>query len=521
MASITTTRLAGMMSGMDTDTIIQNLMKAQQLKVNRELRSRTTLKWKQESLKSVAADTKSFRQTYMSALSSSNMLSDSVFNAFKVSTTGKDTSSVTITASTGASVGNVTVNSIEKLATGTVVGARMNPETGEVDQTITSGISADGKGFSNSTKLADLEFANGQKLNFDEDGNISFKINDTEFTFNESDSLQTMINKVNASDAGVTMKYSGLSDQITFESKDTGANTSITFENVNGGNMFGEDGDAGVLGVEAGTYANGNNAELTIDGFKVEKESNTFTIDGITYTLNAETQDATKATITRDVDNTVDKVKGFVDAYNSLIDKLNTMIKTRKSSSESSYTPLTDDEKAEMTDKQIEEWEAIAKKGVMYNDQGIKDMMSSLRAALYDKVEGAGMSAADIGLRTGSNYSDGGQIVLDEDALRAALEKDPDAVTKVFTQFSDDKSGKGLLNRMNDIMISYERNANSDSQSSVESSIKKLDDRITTLEDKLAALEEKYYLKFAAMETALSKLQSQSDSIASLLGTSS
>ena len=41
---------------------------------------------------------------------------------------------------------------------------------------------------------------------------------------------------------------------------------------------------------------------------------------------------------------------------------------------------------------------------------------------------------------------------------------------------------------------------------------------LDTMEDRIKELEDKYYKQFTAMETAMSKLQSQQNSLASLLG---
>jgi flagellar hook-associated protein 2 len=265
-------------------------------------------------------------------------------------------------------------------------------------------------------------------------------------------------------------------------------------------------------------------AEVVIDGITVTRSSNTFTIDGITYTLNETTKPEANIgfRLTQNVDKAVESIKGFVDAYNLLIIKLDTLLIERKNSSERGYTPLTEDEKKAMSDEQIEKWEAIAKKGLLYNDRSIRSMLDRLRRTLYATVSEAGISPAQIGIKTG-HWANKGQITLDEDALRAALENDPHQVMSVFTSISssDDASVKysenGILKRISDVFDSYTKSSGM-TLASLGENIEDMVEKIDMMEEKMLELEEKYYQKYAVMERALAKLQSQSDWLNSMLG---
>jgi flagellar hook-associated protein 2 len=138
---------------------------------------------------------------------------------------------------------------------------------------------------------------------------------------------------------------------------------------------------------------------VIIDGIEVTRSSNSFTIDGITYTLNEETEegDTIKFSLTQNVDEAVNKIKSFVEAYNKLISKLDGMLTERKTAAEKKYEPLTDDEKSLMTDEQVEKWEKIAKKGLLYNDSTLRNMLDSLRRVFYETVADAGLSPSQIG----------------------------------------------------------------------------------------------------------------------------
>ena len=535
MNTINRLRLTGLSSGMDTDSIIQSMMRMERLKLDRELRARTKYEWKQDALKSVSTELTAFRNTYLSVLGSKNMLTDSAYKVFNTDVQGTYKDAVTIKAGANASIGKVTVNQISKLAT--------------ADSASSKDVS-DGEslGEGNIIRLDALNLK--EALQFDSDGNIKISITNArgvnsdgnpvdpvtrEFTFNKGDTLQNMLSTINNSDVGVRMSYSRLTDGFTFEAKETGEGGNIRLNNVTG-NMFGTGGGDGAFGIRAGIYDNGQNAKLKINDVEVERRSNNFAIDGIEYTLHDTTPFTVvggdnvyddvniRATITQNVDSAVEKIKGFVEAYNSLISKLDTMLADRKTAKEKGYLPLTDEEKSAMTEKQIEDWEAIAKKDVMYNDSDLRALLSDLRNALYDSVESAGLTPADIGLRTG-NYYEGkkGQISLDEDRLREALTKDADQVMRVFAAFPESSDPataykqSGFLNRVNDLMNNYTRNTVGDTQSRIDKSLYDLEKKISTMESKMLKMEEQLYARYAAMETALSKMQSQTDWISSML----
>ncbi|MDR2664786.1 MAG: flagellar filament capping protein FliD [Oscillospiraceae bacterium] len=629
--SASTLRLTGLSSGMDTDAIIKSLMKIEQLKLDRQLHERTKLQWKQEALGQVKADLTAFKQDFLSVVGANSITKADAFNTYKVDVSGSGASAVTLSATMDASVGSITINEIKKLAKGA-------SET-SVDKVSNS---AQGLSATNSTQLKDLDFKN--KLEF-VNGQISFKINDETFTFNETDTLARMISTVNSSTkANVTMTYSQLTDKFSIESKVAGAGSSLsvtnlvgnafsdggafgmtaakpvssgavadrsgtllkttdfgvklgsfelkdgatlfeqgkdklsfkingrefefdkddtlqymvgkvnnsgigveikfddatskfTLEPTNGkplsienvsGNVFGEHSAIGITEIKS-SYSAGQDAELIVNGITLSRSTNNFTIDGINYKLNKTTAAGADidATVSRDVQPAVDKIKTFVDAYNKLVKNLDDKLTETKTKDETQYTPLTDDEKTELglSEKQIEEWEAIAKKGLLRRDTGIQDMLNSLRTALYERVAGAGLSPADIGLKTGA-YSLGmkGQIVLDEEKLRSAFEADPDRVMSVFTNVSDSSNAatkrleSGLAERIGSIVDKYTGGYQSTSLTTLTDSLKKLDDRISAIEEKMLAKEEQLYKKYAAMETALAALNSQSEWLAGVLG---
>lgn len=360
---------------------------------------------------------------------------------------------------------------------------------------------------------------------FDTFGRAYITINSRTIEITKEMTLEEMLDTVNSSNAGVTMTYDRMSDAFKLESNQVGKST------IRVGGMQ-------AFGIMNGSYEGGSLARVQVkigESFEWrESRTNTWEIrPGVTITLNETTKpiydedgaliDDNLITVTfkRDATDAVEKIRNFVEGFNILIKKLEDMTKESKTSKERAYGPLTEEEKSVMTDKQIEEWEAIAKKGMLWNDPGLQNIITTLRNSLYDSVKSAGLSPADIGLKTGS-YLEGnaGQIILDEVRLKEALERDPVKVMEIFMGGSDSKvyDERGLLWRMEDSLLGYMNGTQAISLSSLETSIKRENDQIERLTQKMWEEEEKLYLKFAAMETALSKLQEQSDWFMSMLG---
>jgi flagellar hook-associated protein 2 len=174
-----------------------------------------------------------------------------------------------------------------------------------------------------------------------------------------------------------------------------------------------------------------------------------------------------------------------------------------------------------MTDRQVEEWEAIARKGILRNDAALERLARDLRGSFFAEIEGLGMRPSDLGLSTG-NFFDrtGGQIFINEDRLRAALEEDPDRVMSVFTRQGSTNAEQGLVTRINRIVgdfVSFAGPSNTATRN-LERSIRSVNDQIDRMTERMWAEEDRLYRQFAAMERAMSQLQSQGDWMSAMLG---
>jgi len=363
--------------------------------------------------------------------------------------------------------------------------------------------------------------------------------NETVLTFNTgsgntnvrisaNDTLSEMLSRVNNQVPGVNMSYDRLTDRFTLEAR-TGTHDprTTTLDISSNSNFFNLiSGSAGPI-----TMAAGERAEVWINGTKEFFNSNSFNFRGVSVTLNdkfnetyngAGPVEEVRVNLARDTTPAFNAIKDFIDSYNSIIRRLEGLLNERKTGSEASYRPLTDEEKQGMTEKQIEEWEAIARKGIMRNDQGIRNLVSSLRASFFEQIEGAGISPSQIGLSTG-NFFDGtgGQIIINEERLRDALERDPDLVADVFIRIdTSDGSprGVGLLHKIDGLMRDFVNTTQTNSIKGLEDSLKRANEQIQRMQERMFAEEDRLYRVFASMESAMQKLNQQGSWFSSMLG---
>ena len=398
--------------------------------------------------------------------------------------------------------------------------------------------------------LEDLSATFANDLTFNSEGKLVFTINSKKFTFDKSTSLSSMMSTIsNDTDAKVNMKYDETTDKIVLTAKQFGYGENIAIGTSQEGNFFGAGGASGI-GTGNATTSQGVDASAMIDGQLVTRSSNTFTLNGATYTLlKAQANPATESetvTLSTNTDDVYNNIKGFVDKYNEIIAGINSKMSEKY---DSDYPPLTDDQKEAMSDDEIKTWESKAKTGLLHNDSMLQSLAYSMRQALSDAVEGSSINLSAIGITTGS-YSENGKLIIDDAKLKAAIEKDPNAVSDLFSKQaatsynasntpalrSQRYKTEGLANRLSDILDDNIRTTNGkgallqkagiegDSTqytSTLFLQIDGYDDDISALITKLNDKQDAYYAKFTAMEKYISQMNAQSSWLASQLGGSS
>ena len=349
------------------------------------------------------------------------------------------------------------------------------------------------------------------------------------------DGLLTAIN--NNKDAGVTAIYLGSENKFVLSSNEKGEGRKITL-----GADPKDTTDAANL-IFGGVSTDGTDGEMSIlyNGVQttITSSSNTFSIDGLdiraTNTFNtgsATAEGGVSFTASADTEKVTETVKKFIEAYNAMIDEVRTQATTKP---DSNYKPLTDDQKNEMNENSIKNWEDKAKEGILYNSSALKDLDNAtqgifssmmINGVSYDDLEKIGISFSD-------DYTAGGKIVFDEEKFKTAMDSDPEKVSDLFT------GTHGIVNTIDSTLSTYatryaSRNGNSYgvlieeagseklsltlTNNSIYKELKDMQETITNLQSQLSTEQDRYISQFTQMERLINQMNSQSSYLSQLGG---
>lgn len=574
-------RISGLNSGLDTESLVSELVSAYRKKGEKYEKSQTKVSWKQEAWKSLSSKTYSFRNNLdkMRFSSGYNLKTTSVSNSSKVAVTagnnavnGTQTLQITSLAKTGYLTGGKI-----KSATGSSVSASttMN-ELGFYDN---GNISVNGKQIQITGQMKVSEVVSklqdaGVDANFDATNQRIFvnskesgKDEDFALTaLNESGTKALSVLGLNVKPDGVDSFYeefakehSGETDDElsaflqSYDTADSQADRLIASFAREYQNASSDETKNAVLGEfkefltneekrqektdeELGYNSDavriyGQDAAIMLNGASFTSNSNTFSINGLTINAMAVTDKNEILSITTSTDNQgiYDKIKDFLSEYNEVI---NAMTSSYNAESTSDYEPLTDDEKDAMSEKEIEKWEAKGKSGILRRDSTLSTLMSVMTGAMSKSytINGKSYALSSFGIKTlgimnaekneHNAYhidgdSDDENTSANTDKLMAAIIADPEGVTQFFQQLSTDlydNLGKQMTSTTQRSYGSFYNDKELDIQ------YKSYTTTISDWEKKVSDIEESYYKKFAAMESALASLQSQSSQLAGLLG---
>jgi flagellar hook-associated protein 2 len=327
------------------------------------------------------------------------------------------------------------------------------------------------------------------------------------------------VSKINAADLGVRASYDSNYNRFFLNTDSTGNAATINISS-DSANFLGSGTNSSVLqlNINVGTSYNGQNAAFNIgDAVGMESATNHVAVNGLS--LNLVNTGITTVTVNQDTDTMVASVKAFVEAYNETLDKLYDKLTQKRNLD---YKPLTDAQKKDMSDKEVEQWETKARSGLLRSDPTLQKIVTDLRTTLtrvVSELNGSFDTLSEIGITTGQ-YSENGKIHLDVDKLKQALADDADGVIELFTHSStvaaEQGIGASLYSTVADgIRYLSDKAGSSSSLTAVDNSyigkrLLELKDRIDDWEDRLEKIKERYYRKFTAMEEAINSMNSQS-----------
>ena len=351
--------------------------------------------------------------------------------------------------------------------------------------------------------------------------------------------LLTAIN--NNKDAGVTAIYLDSANKFVLSSNEKGEGRKITL-GPDPDNPNNKKDDAANL-IFGGVSTDGSDGEMSIlyNGVQttITSSSNTFSIDGLdiraTNTFNtgsATAEGGVSFTASADTEKVTETVKKFIEAYNAMIDDVRTQVTTKP---DSNYKPLTEDQKNEMNENSIKNWENKAKEGILYNSSALKDLDNAtqgifssmmMNGVSYDDLEKIGISFSD-------DYTAGGKIVFDEEKFKTAMDSDPEKVSDLFT------GTHGIVNTIDSTLSTYatryaSKNGNSYgvlieeagseklsltlTNNSIYKELKDMQETITNLQSQLSTEQDRYISQFTQMERLINQMNSQSSYLSQLGG---
>lgn len=551
-----TMRISGLASGIDTDEMIQQLMRAERVKVDRVEQDRQILLWRQEMYNDL---NKAFANFILKSRKDFGLTSIGYNGTFRTNSyqnlnwvkkaTSSNEATATVSSTAKAVDGSYSVN-VEQLAEGVTMASGS-----DISKTVVN-----------------------------EDGTLSIN-EDFEFTINDgkneaiisvgaSSNMNDIVKAINTAKAdngealNIRASYDHSIGRFFIQTTNTGSEAKLQIEADATGESFinalnlkyndGIDENTGKVKYEnykANDLAReGKNAIINFNGANgIEQSSNRITINGITMDLKAKGEFTVN--VGTDVDGVYEKVKQFVDDYNELVEKTNKLLGEDQ---HRNYRPLTAEQKKEMEKEDIKLWEEKAKSGLLRSDEIISRTMLNTRHAIYEKFEdgfsGKYTLITDIGISTEkyARGSAGGKLVIDENKLKKAIAEDPDEVMKLLFKESEfvekDENGKkikkyeggGFIARIHDnLMLGMEeiiqksgtagesdlyRNVKGSillefisgsktgkgSISLLDKDILDYNKRIDDLNVMLFKKENAYYAKFAAMEKAIARMNQQS-----------
>ena len=325
----------------------------------------------------------------------------------------------------------------------------------------------------------------------------TFTIGTATFTINEDTTLSSLISQINDNEEAQAYAYwDDAAGKLSITSTKEGASYinieagTSNFTDVMGltNSVWDEDGNLLASRMYTDAQELGKNAIFSVNGTTMTSTSNTITSDisriqGVTLTLNrASTEEDGDLTlkVTSDTSGLIEAVKGFVDAYNNTIDKIDTV---------------------------------TAQGAELHGESGLTSLKNTLRnyaSGSNDFNGGVFKLLSELGISTaaadGSNISTSStsRLEFDENTFKQALEENPESVRQILS------GDNGILAMMENTV---EQSLKSSvgffdiKTSTIDSDIKKMTEKITKQNTSITTYKAQLEKKFQAMENMIASMQ--------------
>lgn len=522
-------RITGMNSGLDTDSMVKELVQAYEKQGAKYTKAKTKSEWKKEAWSTLNTKVKNFYSKYADSMRYSDVYSKRITNV-------SDSSKASVIASGTAVKGSQTLE-VNSLATsGYLTGGKLTTDS-------------KGEKVTSSTKLSDILGKNIDadteiKINIGSGDGDKFNAGDATIktiSINNDTTVEEFVNKLNSltvSDNPIVASFDEGNGRFFVSSKDSGLENNFNFE----GNSQEANSILSALKLTGSDAVKlqGDDARITLNGAEFTSSTNSFSINGMTIQAKATTAPGEKISLVTDidVDGIYNSIKSMLKEYNSLINELDKLYNAKNvSTGKNKYEPLTDEEKEAMTDDEIEKWETKIKDSLLSGDSDVEKLASAMRNSMIkaysvnvngvDKV----YSLSSFGIETmgyfeaPSNEKNALHIAGDKDdsysssktdKLKEMIASNPEATMEFFTQLFG-----GLYDEMQKIQSSSDNYTSYGSfygDKKLQSEYDAQDKQVQKWEKYVADIEAKYYKQFTAMEKAMGELQSQQTSLSQLFG---
>ncbi|AQU77972.1 flagellar filament capping protein FliD [Planococcus faecalis] len=483
-------RVGGLASGMDTESIVKDMMKVQKLPLDKLMQQKVFTEWQQEAFRDTNLSMSNLRT------SASNMRLQSSFNSY--SATSSNPTSFTVATTPTAMSGSYKVEVVNVASAGKL-NSTLGVSTTAADGKVNPAKSTDQIGLAGKIKVGTIEIEVASTDTFE---GVAKKLQDA--TAASVPALRASFDNT-TSRFFIATKGMGSEQAFTMEFTDANgaASTALADKIINNGTA-------------TATADGATDGLIKFDGIEIKNlKTNQTVVNGITVNLLQKGAE-TIVNVQSNPEKPLAMIKDFVDKYNASIETLQKQIIEKRYPD---FQPLSDEQKKDLTEKEIELWEEKARSGLLRNDPVLKSAMQDLRRAFMDKVSGIADGninhLSQIGINTGS-YTEGGKLFIDEKKLSEALANKPDEVMALFT--TRDAAGNGVGVRVYDTLNAVVKNLSAKAgsasvsidNSTLAKNIKQMDEEISRWQDRLTRIEDRYWKQFTAMEKALSQVNSQS-----------
>jgi len=312
-------------------------------------------------------------------------------------------------------------------------------------------------------------------------------------------SLLELRDAINDAKAGVTASIMRVGDndyQLAVSSSTTGENNKISLQ-VDNDNKLGD-----ILNYNA-TRGTGTamkqtvapqDAELMVNGTAIKRSTNSISdaLQGVTIDLKTKTKtdEPQHLVISTNTAGTTDKIKEWVDSYNSLLDTFNALTK---------YTPVKTGEAPNPSN------------GPLLGDNTLRGVQSSIKSALsgvQDNPELKGLG--NLGISTNTKT---GKLEIDSAKLKKAMDEKPDQVSNFFVGNGKDT---GMATEIHNQIQSYIKSGGiiENSTKSINTNLDRLNSQITTVTASIQSTIDRYKQQFVQLDTMMSKMNGTSNYLA-------